>query len=136
MDGVADIPIFVPVPFQELSSIQYYTTAALKEQFERHCFIKIRQQHTQPMLVPFLKSFFTTQKNLEWYKDKLLREHDALKPAAVDALIENRERDLLAAANVEPIALETKAEQPTQKPKRQKRSARESVFAKIKETTS
>ena len=48
-EGEADIPIFVPVPFEELSSVQYYTleeqlteaTAALKQQFPRHCFIKL-----------------------------------------------------------------------------------------------
>lgn len=144
MDGVADIPIFVPVPFQELSSIQYYTveeqllelTAALKVQFERHCFIKIRQQDTQPMLVPFVKSFYTTQKNLGWYKDKIFRKHDALKPEEVDALIETRERALLKAANSEPIDAEVITEQPTAKPRRGRKSARKSVFATIKKPTS
>lgn len=139
MDGVADIPFFFPVPFKELSSIQYYTpeeqllelTAALKAQFERHCFIKIRQQRTQPMLVPFVKSFYTTQRNLGWYRDKILQKHDALKPAEVDALIETRERALLKAANAEPIDAEVVTEQPTTKPRRARKSARESVFATI-----
>lgn len=140
-EGTADIPIFVPVPFQELSAIQYYTveeqllelTAALKEQFERHCFIRIRQQHTQPMLVPFVKNFYTTQKNLDWYREKILREHDALKPAEVDLLIENRERALLKAATSEAIDVEISATSATSKAKRGRRSARESLFAKMKE---
>lgn len=138
MDGVADIPIFFPVPFKELSSVEHYTideqlwelTAALKEQFERHCFLKIRQEDTQPMLVPFVKSFYTTQKNLEWYKDKLLGEHDALRPAEIDLLIEEREQALLKAASAEPtdIELSTRAEA---KPRKRRKSARASVFATI-----
>ena len=66
-ESVADIPIFVPVPFKELSSIQYFSpeeqflefAAALKHQFQRHCFIKIHQRETQPMLVPFVEEFQT-----------------------------------------------------------------------------
>src|ERR1035438_8931746 len=66
-ESEADIPIFFPVPFQELSSIQYHSldeqltelTAALKLQFQRHCFIQIRQQETQPMLVPFVEPVTT-----------------------------------------------------------------------------
>jgi len=144
MEGVADIPIFVPVPFRELSSIQYYSveeqlwelTAALKEQYDRHCFIKIRQQDTQPMLVPLVENCYTTKKNLQWYKDKLLRKHDALKPEEVDALIERREVALLKAANSQVIAAEVITEQPTGKPRRVKKSARESIFATIKKPTS
>jgi hypothetical protein len=67
-DSVADIPVFVPVPFQELSSVQYYSldeqltelTAALKEQYARHCFIKLPGEDTQPLLVPKVEQFFTT----------------------------------------------------------------------------
>ncbi len=58
---MADVPIFIPVPFQELSYVQYFSleeqlhemAAALKEQFPRHCFIKI--QGTQPLLVPMVE---------------------------------------------------------------------------------
>ena len=89
-ESEADIPIFVPVPFQELSSIQHYTpeeqllefTAALKEQFPRHCFIKIHQKDTQPMLVPFVKRFYTAAKNLAWYEERLLKAARALAPVA------------------------------------------------------
>lgn len=141
IEGVADIPIFVPVPFEEVSSIQYYTpeeqllelTAALKEQYGRHCFIKIQQEKTQPMLVPFVKNFYTTQKNLEWYKEKTLREHNALQPAEVDVLIEARESALLKAATSEPIDVEVSAlANQVPKPRRVRKSARDSVFATIK----
>ncbi len=102
-ESEADIPIFVPVPFQELSSIQHYTpeeqllefTAALKEQYQRHCFIKIHQEDAQPMLVPFVERLYTPENNLTWYEEKLLTAAGALSPAEVDRLIEAREEELL-----------------------------------------
>ena len=144
MEGVADIPIFFPVPFKELSSIEHYTideqlwelTAALKEQFERHCFIKIRQQPTQPMLVPFVKSFYTTEKNLDWYKNKLLGEHDARTPAEIDLLIEEREQALLKAATSEPIDVEFSRSKRKEKEPKRRKSARASVFGTIKDEPS
>ncbi len=139
MDGVADIPIFFPVPFKELSSVEHYTideqlwelTAALKEQFERHCFIKIRQQPTQPMLVPFVKSFYTTKKNLDWYQDKLLSEQDALSADQIDLLIDQRDQALLKEASTEPIAVE-QVSSVSNKPRKRGKSARASIFATIK----
>lgn len=102
-ESEADIPIFVPVPFEELSSIQYYSseeqlvefTAALKQQFPRHCFIKIHQKDAQPLLVPFVERFYTSPKNSAWYQGKLLKAANALPPAEVDRLIEQRETKLL-----------------------------------------
>ena len=94
-DGVADVPILLPVPFKELSGLQYFSTdeqltqltAALKEQFPRHCFIKVHDQKTQPMLVPFVKHFHTSAKNLRWYEEKVLASIRARKAADVDAEI-------------------------------------------------
>jgi len=102
-ESEADIPIFEPVPFEELSSLQHYTseeqllefTAALKEQYQRHCFIKIHQQDAQPLLVPFVERFYTSEKNLAWYEEKLLKAADALSPEEVDRMIQSREEDLL-----------------------------------------
>jgi uncharacterized membrane protein YgcG len=102
-ESQADIPIFEPVPFQELSSVQHYTpeeqilefTAALKQQFPRHCFIKIHQEDAQPMLVPLVERFRTRAKNLGWYREKLFTKQKALPAAEVDRLIEARETRLL-----------------------------------------
>jgi hypothetical protein len=101
-ESEADIPIFVPVPFKELSSVQHYTpeeqilqfAQALKHQFQRHCFIKIHQRETQPMLVPFVEEFHTAQHNLAWYIDKLFKAQKALPAAEVDRLIEERDAAL------------------------------------------
>jgi hypothetical protein len=102
-DSEADIPILLPVPFEELSSIQYFTTeeqlqqltAALKEQFPRHCFIKIHSQKTQAMLVPAVEEFYTPRENHQWYVDKLFESCHAISAAEADALIEAQEAALL-----------------------------------------
>jgi Helicase HerA, central domain/TraM recognition site of TraD and TraG len=104
-----DIPIFFPVPFQELSAVQFHSieeqlvqlTAALKLQFQRHCFIQIRQQETQPMLVPFvepIKTFAYDGKNLDWYIHQQQRKQGALPTAEIDRLLEKQETALLQAA--------------------------------------
>jgi hypothetical protein len=102
-ESVADIPILLPVPFQELSSVQYYSadeqllelTAALKEQFQRHCFIKVQGEKTQAMLVPLVQPFYTPFANQAWYSDKLLTTHGALSAEVADALIDFQETALL-----------------------------------------
>jgi hypothetical protein len=133
-DSVADIPIFVPVPFQELSSVQYFSleeqlaelTAALKEQYGRHCFIKIQQQKTQPMLVPMVQNHFTSQANKDWYIAKQFSRQDALPPADIDRLLERQEQALIDAA-APPI------DEAIPVPQRKRRaSARQSLFATIK----
>jgi len=134
-ESVADIPVFVPVPFQELSSVQYYSleeqltelTAALKEQYARHCFIKIGSDDTEPMLVPKVEQFYTAAKNIRWYEDKLLAKNNALPAAEVDQLIAAQETALLQAsgqviditpAESEPEPLEPPAERKPKAPKK------------------
>ena len=83
-ESEADIPIFFPTPFEELSSVQYYSldeqltelTAALKQQFQRHCFIQIRQQETQPMLVPFVEPVTTFTYNRNMLDFYVKRQHE------------------------------------------------------------
>lgn len=136
-DSVADIPIFVPVPFQELSTVQYYSleeqlvelTGALKEQYGRHCFIKIQQQKTQPLLVPMVHSYYTTQENIDWYLAKQFSRQNALLPADVDLLLAGQEQALIKAA-VPTI------DEPGSLPKPKRRgSARQSVFATIEKSS-
>ena len=94
-DGVADVPILIPVPFKELSSLQYFTpeeqllemTGALKRQFERHCFIKIQYQDTQPLRVPFIKTGTTPSEARMRYIQKKLLAEGARTKADVDEAI-------------------------------------------------
>ena len=77
-------------------------TGALKEQFPRHCFIKIQQQKTQPMLVPRVEENYTVPKNLAWYVDKLLTSAGALPAAEVDRLLKERDVALLRVSKKTP----------------------------------
>ena len=128
-ESEADIPIFFPVPFQELSTVQYYTVeeqltelaAALKLQFQRHCFIQIRQQETQPMLVPFLESVTTftyNRQNLDWYIRQQHEKQHALPAAEVDRLLEAQEAALVKASGaivpIMPAAVTVEADAPSE----------------------
>lgn len=101
-EGEADVPIMLPVPFSELSSIQFYSQeeqlmeliASLKEGFDRHCFIKIHHQKTQPMRVPFVSSPFTPQENLDWYTGEILKKTNAMEASEVDAAMAKQEEEL------------------------------------------
>jgi TraM recognition site of TraD and TraG len=105
-ESEVDIPIFFPVPFQELSSVQYFSleeqltklTTALKNQFQRHCFIQIRQQETQPMLVPFVDpvtTFIHSRKNLDWYIGRQHEKQNARSADEVDLLLKEQDLALL-----------------------------------------
>jgi hypothetical protein len=105
-EAVADVPIFIPVPFQELSNVQHMSldeqlhqmTAALKNQFPRHCFIKVQNEETEPMLVPTVEDVYVTEEGKEWYRTYQLDQVGALPVADVDALLKQQETALLQAA--------------------------------------
>jgi hypothetical protein len=105
-ESVADVPTFIPVPFQELSSVQYMSleeqlhqmTAALKEQFPRHCFVKIHQADTQPLLVPKVEDPYLTEEGLQWYRDCQLNQQGALPAADVDRQLAEQELKFLETA--------------------------------------
>lgn len=106
-DSEADIPIFVPVPFKELSSVQYYApeeqlielTAALKRQYPRHCFIEIHDRDAQPMLVPFVENAYTTPSNARWYIERVLNQGNAVPTEEVGRHLAELDRQLLGAAD-------------------------------------
>lgn len=107
--GEADVPIMLPVPFQELSSLQFFTndeqltslTAALKEQFGRHCFVKLHHEKTQPMRIPFVEEYAPTQENLFWYEERLLKAAHASPAGIVDEQIAKEEVAIAASARRE-----------------------------------
>jgi hypothetical protein len=110
-ESVADIPVFVPVPYQELSSLQYYTTEeqlleltqALKLQQQRHCFIQLPDEETQPLLVPFVQDFYITPRNIKRYVERISK--DAITPEEADRQILHDIQELSVTKN----SAETKA---------------------------
>jgi hypothetical protein len=142
-ESVADVPILLPVPFEELSSVQYFTpeeqlidlTAALKEQFQRHCFIKIKSEPTQPLLVPFVKQFYTSRTNRQWYDNRNAVKQKALSGSEVDEIIAAQEQNLLNRSGLNPD-LEIRVimpETPTKQPKTRSKGKAENAnpFDKI-----
>src|SRR6266853_7018297 len=73
-------------------------TTALKEQFQRHCFIKVGNESTQPLLVPFVKQFYTSRSNRKWYEDLKATQQDALSGDKIDELIAAQEQELANSA--------------------------------------
>jgi len=104
--GEADVPIMLPVPFTELSSVQFYSaeeqlnelTAALKEQFGRHCFIKIHHQKTQPMRVPFVERFTPSSENMQWYEQEIFKQTNAVPAEQADISTTDAEKRFLKTA--------------------------------------
>lgn len=94
-ESEADIPIFYPMPFEELSSLEYWSleeqiwrmSEALKGQFTRHCFVQVPGQKTQPMLVPLVREYNLFQEVLIEYQQELYNQIRALPAATVDKLL-------------------------------------------------
>jgi hypothetical protein len=139
-ESVADIPVFVPVPFRELSSIQYYTpeeqltefTAAIKEQYARHCFIKLPGEDAEPMLVPNVEQFYIAQRRLVAYQEKLFEKSLALPAATVDQLLQQQETKFLEAAgntiDITPASESQSDPEPRQRPKRKSKPTEPNIF--------
>lgn len=111
--GEADIPIFIPVPFKEISSMEYWSldevkwqmSDALKGQFSRHCFIQIPEQETQPMLVPLVKNLYVEQEEIAEYEQYLYEQSKALPALEVDRLIVE-ERKMLEQKALEYVTID------------------------------
>ena len=114
------MPILIPVPFQELSSVQYFTfeeqliqlTAALKGQFGRHCFIKIHHQKTQPLRVPLIRSHYTPEKSIAEYQTRKLAAEGAQTAAVVDECIARQDEELRRSVMTAAKVPEAKTKEP------------------------
>ncbi len=101
-EGEADIPIYHPVPFTEVSSIETYSLEEqknrladrLKEQYQRHYFIKRPGQQTIAAVTPFVKDFPISPRRQEAYiLDHLIKPY-ALSVPDIDRQLEARLREL------------------------------------------
>jgi hypothetical protein len=92
---VTDVPTFIPVPRREMSRIQFRTrdeelrelVKVLKNQYARHCFIKLGGQQIQPMRVPFVESFDASECTMDYYVKRLLAKQGAVSADEADDLI-------------------------------------------------
>ena len=137
-EGVADIPVFVPVPFKELGSLQYYTTEeqlleltqALKLNQQRHCFIQLPHQETQPLLIPLVKNFHVSEATIREFAAVKAREAQALTPQEADDRIFQDREDLLL---LKGAATGTPADPVYIPPSTKVAKVKKTIFDKLKE---
>lgn len=97
-DGEADIPIFYPVPFREISSMTPYTLEeqknrladSLMAQYQRHYFIKRPGHDTIPAATPFVKTFRIFPENEAAYILEELIKPYALPVTNIDGQLAER----------------------------------------------
>ena len=143
--GESEVPVWVPIPVQELTTEAEWSreekvskvAEMLKYQQERHCFIKLDTEPTQPLKVPFVREYFHSDSDLLEYERAVYDEQQAVSAANADLLlVENEQRFLEAATNQRSAKLHNPQDdkQPSQKREVSKggRSARPQLFKTLK----
>jgi hypothetical protein len=109
-EGMSDIPLFYPVPFKEVSSKRVYTLEEqknrladrLKEQYQRHFFIRRPGHDTIPAVTPFVEDFKVFPQNEEEYiLERCIKPH-GLYVGEIDRRRAARRRRLLERAHNPP----------------------------------
>ena len=137
-ESVADIPIFVPVPFEELSSVQYSSieeqlfqmTQALKLSEQRRCFMQFPGEETQPLLIPFVQEYVVKDENLRWYTEWLAQKSGAVTPEEADRELSLAQETLLQSF---PLTVSPSSTHFEEKNLRKTKSGKRSIFDQIKE---
>lgn len=128
-EGSTEVPVFVPIPQQELGSEAEWSreekvshvAQTLKEQMQRHCFIKINTEKTQPMLVPLVREHPINEELLTAYEGQVYSGQGALSAPEVDARIEtNAQRFLEAAKTPTDITVEPAQPEPARRGRKKK----------------
>ena len=121
-EGEADIPIFIPTPFKEVSSITPYSleetlwelSDRLMEQYQRHFMIRIPGQPTSAAVTPFVNSWYATPKTLTAYRERLCGKF--LRAAEVDQALFNVHNQLSLAATGKPYQIAIAAVESAESP--------------------
>lgn len=109
-DSETEVPVFVPTPVQELTNEVEWSceekvsrvAEMLKYQQQRHCFIKLDTEKTQPLKVPFVRDHALPEGSVEGYEAELYARQGARPAAEVDRLIrESAQAFLLVRASPE-----------------------------------
>lgn len=105
-EGETVVPAWVPIPVQELANEAEWSreekvskvAEMLKTQQQRHCFIKLDIERTQPLRVPFVYEYFLTPEYLLEYEQAVNQAQGASPGAEVDHLLSENETRFLTAA--------------------------------------
>ena len=104
--GTTTGTVFVPIPVKELGSESEWSreeklskvAQTLKEQLQRHCFIKLGREKTQPLRVPDVETDHVEPETLDEYQGMLYERQGSLPAAEVDHLLIESEERFLARA--------------------------------------
>ena len=121
-EGQADVPIFIPVPFKEVSSITPYSldetlwelSDRLMEQYQRHFMIRIPGQPTKAAVTPFVKSWHVRPEVLAEYTDLINRKF--LRAAEVDEALLKVHNQLSIDARGRPLETDPHGQAPMPEP--------------------
>lgn len=111
-DSETEVPVFVPIPVQELGSETEWSreekvsrvAEMLKCQQQRHCFIKLDTEKTQPLKVPLVQQFGVAQETLAEYQRELYSKQGALPAAEIDQLLIESEKQFVERSLSAPAA--------------------------------
>jgi hypothetical protein len=148
--GTSAVPVWVPIPVQELGSETEWSreeklskvAELLKEQQQRHCFIKLDKVKTQPLLVNFVKDYSISLENLIEYEQEIFSEQSALPGHEVDRILAENEAAFFALVGQIPQNISTqevitiepgKSELLLPEPTPTKQKKKRSIFDQIKE---
>jgi uncharacterized membrane protein YgcG len=147
-EGESEVPVWVPIPIQELGSEAEWSreekvskvAELLKHQQERHCFIKLDTEPTQPLKIPFVRDYSQSDQYLLEYEKAVYETQGAITGPEVDILLKENENRFLAAAGdrkllEEPskiIDIESPAPREQKKSTMRKGSARSELFSKLR----
>jgi hypothetical protein len=106
MRGESTVPVWVPIPVQELGSEAEWgreekvskVALMLKTQQQRHCFIKLDKEDTQPLQVPFVREHSVSSPYLIVYEREVYKAQQAITGDEADRLLEANERRFLITA--------------------------------------
>ena len=113
----------------------------LKHQQERHCFIKMDTEATQPLKIPFVRDYSQSEQYLLEYEKAVYEEQGAVSGSEVDLLLEENENRFLAGAgsltlpNQQPNVIDVEtapAIRAEKRPGTRRSSARSQLFSKLK----
>lgn len=133
-EGEADIPIFYPEPFREVSSVEYYSleevlwqmSDRLMEQYQRHFMVRRPGRPTEPAITPFLKQWYAKPESTARYVDRVLGEF--LSGAEVDLRLSDRRELLLQAAEPQIEASESPRSRKAAVPRKQSATGPQDPF--------
>lgn len=102
-ESETEVPVWVPIPTRELTTETEWSreekvsrvAQTLKYQQQRHCFIKLDTQNTQPMRVPVVREFGAAADDLIEYQNAVYSRQGALPAVQADRLIAESEQSFL-----------------------------------------